>query len=1038
MKILSRKVAHDALPVESFFSKSPALIFFFIALTVFAAEAAVMVLLNFLPPLSWRDEVFIDALLLVLLITPALYFFLFQPMVAHIGERVKIEAVLHKNENEQVKVMLRASQDGFWISDLRGRILEVNDAYCQMIGYRREDLLKMYIRDVEEAESPEEITRHIGKLLETGSDHFETRHRHQDGRILDIEVSVNYSHFQGGQFYCFLRNVTARKQVEKELKLSAQLLNSTSDSIFLLDFEGKFVYLNEAAWKSRGYTRDEMMAMNLRDLNAPEFNEFIATRMQDLLKNGVAFFESAHRCRDGTIMPVEINARVTESGGRTLLLSVIRNISERKQIEVTLRTSAYRLHELFENMSSGGVVYQVSADGKDFIITSFNKAAERIDHLRREDVLGKNVVEIFPSIIEFGLLDVFQRVSQSGVAEHFPISFYHDGHISGWRENYIYRLPSGEIVAIYDDVTQVKQAEKDKDEMRRNMQALLNAIQETTFLMEKDGTVVVINEIGARRLNTQPEALAGTNLFERFPPQVAESRRAKFEEIVRKGKSEIFEDERAGHRFSNAVYPIVDTQGDVQRFAVYAADITQQHRRKMIDDILSEINQQILQGVPLLDVLTSICQQIAQAFQLEVVWLGRKEASGAINVVAAAGSATHYIEHFKIKGIRWDDTPQGQGPAGNAIRTGQPQVFKVDDPRFQAWLKIAQQSNLQAIFAIPLVMRNEIDGVFTLYSSNPVLFESAELVSQLTSVAQRICTTLEAAMDQQQIRLLSSALESAGNGVLITDAQGRIQWSNPAFSTLCGYSKTELWGQTPRMLNSGQQSLEYYQVLWATIRRGEIWSNETVERAKDGTLYTVSQTITPIINDGELTHFIAIHEDITDQKLTQARIAHMAHYDALTGLPNRALYFDRLKQALSIAQRHDRGLAVLYMDLDGFKKINDTQGHHAGDLLLIAVADRISQCVRKSDTVARMGGDEFTIILNEACQHEDVTIVAKKIIAAISTPFELAGQPAHIGISIGIARYTDDANTEDELMQRADKAMYQAKAAGKNTYRVSE
>lgn len=834
-----------------------------------------------------------------------------------------------------------------------------------------------------------------------------------------------------------MHNVTERKQAEKELELSAQLINSTSDTIILLDLEGQFVYLNEAAWKSRGYTRDEMMAMNLRDLNAPEFNEFIAVRMKDVVKNEVGFFESAHRCKDGSIMPVEINARVTESGGRKLILSVIRNISERKQTEASLRTSAYRLHELFENMSSGGVVYQVSADGKDFIINSFNKAAERIDHLRREDVLGKSVIEVFPGVIEFGLFDVFQRVSQSGVAEHFPISFYQDGHISGWRENYIYRLPSGEIVAIYDDVTQVKQAEKDKDEMRRNMQALLNAIQETTFLMERDGTVLVINEIGARRLDAKPEALAGTNLFDRFPPPVAESRRAKFEEIVRKGKSEIFEDEHAGHRFSNAVYPIVDAQGDVQRFAVYAADITLQHRRKRIDDILSEINQQILQGVPLLEVLTSICQQIAEAFQLEVVWLGRKEASGVINVVAMAGSAIHYVQQVQTKGIRWDNTPQGQGPAGSAIRSGQPQVFKVNDSRFQAWLKIAQENHLQSIFVIPLVMRNEIYGVFTLYSSNPVLFESPELVSQLTSVAQRICITLEAAMDQQQIRLLSSALESAGNGVLITDAQGRIQWSNPAFSTLCGYSKAELWGQTPRILNSGQQSSEYYQILWETIRKGEIWSSETVERAKDGSLYTVSQTITPIINDGELTHFIAIHEDITDQKLTQERITYMAHYDALTGLPNRTLYFDRLRQALSIAQRNDSGLAVLYMDLDGFKKINDTQGHHAGDLLLIAVADRIGQCVRKSDTVARMGGDEFTIILNETHQHEDVTVVAKKIIAAIAAPFDLAGQPAHIGISIGIARYTEDANTEDELMQRADEAMYEAKAAGKNTYRVS-
>lgn len=594
------------------------------------------------------------------------------------------------------------------------------------------------------------------------------------------------------------------------------------------------------------------------------------------------------------------------------------------------------------------------------------------------------------------------------------------------------------IYAVARDVTERKLAEKEREEMRRNQRALLNAIQETTLLVERDGTVRVINEVGAKRLKATPEALIGKNLLGYFPPQAAALSRTKFDEIARSGKPVFYEDERSGHRFSNAIYPIVNTQGEVTSFAVYAAEITRQHRQKLIDDSLSEINQEILQGVPLQEVLAIICQKVSAAFQLEVVWLGRKEKDGVVDILAAAGPAANYVDAMKIAGVRWDDTPQGRGPAGSAIRFGQPQLFKVNDPRFQTWSGIALKNNLQSIFSIPLVIRGEIHGVFVLYSSDPAMFDSTELTSELRSIGKRICIALEATMDQQQVRLLSSALEATVNGVFITDPNGVILWVNPALSKLCGYSKEELLGQTPRIFKSAQQSAEYYRTLWETIGKGENWSGETVERAKDGRIYTVSQSITPIIHDGELTHYIAIHDDISAQKLSQAHIQHMAHFDALTGLPNRALFYDRLHQALLLAKRNSSELALMYLDLDGFKQVNDSLGHHAGDLLLVCVAERLSKCIRQSDTVARLGGDEFTLILNEARNQEDIAGVAQKIIEAIAEPFDLEGRPAQIGVSIGIARFQKQAGNEDELMRLADAAMYEAKSAGKNTYRFSE
>ncbi|GBG13102.1 uncharacterized protein NMK_0640 [Novimethylophilus kurashikiensis] len=178
-------------------------------------------------------------------------------------------------------------------------------------------------------------------------------------------------------------------------------------------------------------------------------------------------------------------------------------------------------------------------------------------------------------------------------------------------------------------------------------------------------------------------------------------------------------------------------------------------------------------------------------------------------------------------------------------------------------------------------------------------------------------------------------------------------------------------------------------------------------------------------------------QDITEQRLAQERIEHMAHYDTLTNLPNRTLFYDRLRQAIFMARRNRNGLTLLYMDLDGFKAVNDSLGHQVGDLLLIGVAERLSECVRESDTVSRLGGDEFTIIFSGMNSEEDAIAEAKKIIQNISRPFKLDGNKVTIGISIGIAQYNEKTNTEEDLIRRADEAMYSAKASGKNTYRIS-
>jgi diguanylate cyclase (GGDEF)-like protein/PAS domain S-box-containing protein len=450
--------------------KSPALTFLAVALSVFVAEALVMLLLQLLPQQSLVLEAITDAALLVALILPTLYFFLFMPLVSHIRERQQAEDALLKNKEEQFKIMIRTSLDGFWITDIAGRFLEVNNAYCQMMGYSQEELLTMGINDVEVSEKHEDTTGHIKKLLETGSDRFETRHRCKDGRILDIEVSANYSNFNGGRIYCFLRDISERNLMEDALIESEEkfrsMSNHVNDGLIMMDDQGNISFWNAAAEKIFGYTRREVTGKELHTFIAPAiYYEAFKKVFGHFCQTGEGAMVGKTRelvalRKGGAEFPVELALSSLKIKNKWYAVGIVRDITERKHAEEMLRENESRLIDMFEHLSSGVAIYHASADLQDFTISAFNRAAERIENMRREDLIGKNVLDIFPGIEEFGLLEVFRRVWKSGTAEHFPVTFYQDGRISGWRENYVYKLPNGEIVAIYDDVTQKKQAEE--------------------------------------------------------------------------------------------------------------------------------------------------------------------------------------------------------------------------------------------------------------------------------------------------------------------------------------------------------------------------------------------------------------------------------------------------------------------------------------------------------------------------------------------------------------------------------------------------
>ncbi|MBF0185628.1 MAG: EAL domain-containing protein [Magnetococcales bacterium] len=289
---------------------------------------------------------------------------------------------------------------------------------------------------------------------------------------------------------------------------------------------------------------------------------------------------------------------------------------------------------------------------------------------------------------------------------------------------------------------------------------------------------------------------------------------------------------------------------------------------------------------------------------------------------------------------------------------------------------------------------------------------------------------------EENLLLARKVFENAGEAIVITNAQGIITDVNPAYEQVTGYRREEVLGKNPSITKSGRHDKNFYQQMWQTLLREGQWQGEVWDRRKDGEIFPKWLAISAIRNPaGQLTNFVAIFLDISERKDAEQRLEQLAFYDALTGLPNRLFFRERLTHSLSLAHRQNSQLLLMFIDLDRFKWVNDTLGHSAGDDLLKEVSQRLKQCVRESDTVARLGGDEFTVILTSTTHPDRAAAVADKLITTIRKPITLLEQEVYVGASIGIAAFPKDASDMETLIKHADMAMYQAKEAGRNTFR---
>jgi len=309
--------------------------------------------------------------------------------------------------------------------------------------------------------------------------------------------------------------------------------------------------------------------------------------------------------------------------------------------------------------------------------------------------------------------------------------------------------------------------------------------------------------------------------------------------------------------------------------------------------------------------------------------------------------------------------------------------------------------------------------------------EIGKLTATFNQMSASLCDS------EKSMKLAAIIYQANANAIVVTDEKNRIVQVNPAFTHITGYSHDEVIGRNPGFLKSGRHDAAFYREMWHAIVNHGHWQGEIWDRRKDGAIYAKAADIIMLRNaDGSVYRYVGQFSDITEQKEKAELTQWQAHYDPLTNLPNRRLFHDRLRQAIKHAHRNQLPLALLFVDLDHFKKINDSLGHHTGDALLMEAARRMTNCVRESDTVSRLAGDEFTIILPDLSDVSRSSGIAANIVEQLAQPFFFLNDETghHISVSIGIALYPQDADNFEALLKCADKAMYGAKGAGRNRF----
>ncbi|MDO8990426.1 MAG: EAL domain-containing protein [Sideroxyarcus sp.] len=476
----------------------------------------------------------------------------------------------------------------------------------------------------------------------------------------------------------------------------------------------------------------------------------------------------------------------------------------------------------------------------------------------------------------------------------------------------------------------------------------------------------------------------------------------------------------------------VDYRGSALLYSVIN-DVTEReqalHRERLRVDVL----EMLARGRELPEILDAIVRQVESAHPQVLCAILMLDNDDKRLVAGAAPS----FPDFFIDALHGFEVGIGRGCCVHSAATGERTIVPdiQSHPNCASYKETAALAGLASSWSEPILSsKGKILGALALYQREVATPCDAQikLIEEMAKIAG---IAIERKQDEEGLQLASTVFQASPEAIVITNADNKIVAVNPAFTRITQYEAHEAIGQDPKLLSSGEQGKEFYLAMWTSLQTFGNWQGEIVNRRRNGENYAEWLTINTVRDEnGEVRQRIAIFSDITDKKRSAEIIWHQANYDVLTGLPNRRLFHDRLMQELKREGREQHALALMFIDLDHFKEVNDTLGHEAGDNLLVQASKRISGCIRESDTLARLGGDEFTVILPGLADPQRLGVLADTIIHILAKPFLIGEANAYVSASIGITLYPQDASDLTSLLKNADQAMYVAKGRGRNQY----
>lgn len=799
------------------------------------------------------------------------------------------------------------------------------------------------------------------------------------------------------------------QDLRKERERSHTYLDTAQTLIVGLDPQGRITLVNPYACKLLGYQEQDLLGRNWFFTCQPQPEGMKTQRplFLQVMKGEVQFphtFNGPLQLRDGSIRVISWRTsyrQQTDGTIQSVLASGI-DITEHRQAERALKHSEQRLKV------AGKVAYDLiyEWDVDTDTLTWFGD----IDGLLGFDKGSisysiENWLELIHPEDQPQLAEAVERHRNSTGRISYEYRIRHrDGNYRYWNDQALPLLGEDgkpyRWVGVCTDQTVRKEAEQAKAEANRRFRQYFDQSLIGAAVINRELQWIEVNDELCKILGYSKDQLLEVDWMQLHHPNEHHHERSQFLQLLNGEQDGFHSEKRFIHadgsmiHSSQALTCLRDSRGEIEQFIVFVQDIS--------------------------------ARVTAEAALKESEFLFRSQfqmADLALSISNAEGLFLQVNDYFC-----------------NLLGYTRDELLSISADKLLHEEDLGQEASL---------FQRMVDGDIDNYSlSKRYLTKSGELRYLMTTTAcfrdkGAVKLVLGSGLDitqqklqEEQLKLSASVFSHAQEGIMITDADANILDVNQSFCHITGYNRIEVIGSTPSLLKSDRHPAEYYKKLWMDLYQTGQWSGEFWNRTKSGELIATHSSISAIRDeDGNIRNFVGMFSDITQQKSQQQQLEHIAHYDALTGLPNRILLADRLQVAMAHSQRNQQRLAVGFLDLDGFKAINDSFGHDAGDHLLTVVSERLKHQLRNEDTIARLGGDEFAIVLQGFDSPQNCTAILDRLLIAAAQPVLLAGNEMKVSASLGVAFYPQLLDVDaDQLIRQADQAMYQAKLTGKNRY----